>query len=132
MRNNKPKDLQPEEWLKRAGEDQDAAAALLESGKVSGSMIAFHLQQAAEKQLKAFLVAKTGEYPKIHLLDALWEKCYSLDSSFDTIKFDVIELEPFYIPGRYPGDYPEIDLDEAKRLTDIALKIWNFIRDKLR
>ncbi len=50
-----PKIDEVQSWLKKARQDLDAAAWLLDSPSALYSMVGFHSQQAAEKTLKAYL-----------------------------------------------------------------------------
>jgi HEPN domain-containing protein len=45
-------------------------------------LLCFHAQQAAEKALKAFLIAKSEEPPRTHSIEVLLERCRLSDSSF--------------------------------------------------
>jgi len=54
-----------DEWLKKAEEDYQFAASVLE-GSTFYAQICFHFHQAAEKYLKAFIVARDLDFQKIH------------------------------------------------------------------
>src|SRR3989338_1950708 len=56
-------------WLERAAEDIGVSRALIQKGFISHS--AFHIQQAAEKILKALLVAARQDIRKTHDLATL-------------------------------------------------------------
>lgn len=53
--------------------DHDIQAVELLMGEGATDVICFHLQQAAEKILKAYLQANSIEFPRTHDLDALLE-----------------------------------------------------------
>jgi HEPN domain-containing protein len=53
------------EWLGKADVDLSAASVLLSVGELY-EVVAFHAQQAAEKALKALLVARQVEFTKTH------------------------------------------------------------------
>ncbi len=55
------------EWLTKADEDFDFARVNLEERKNFFAQICFHFQQAAEKYLKAFIVAKELELVPVGL-----------------------------------------------------------------
>ncbi len=59
------------EWLKKADEDFDFALVNLQEGKNFYSQICYHFHQAAEKYLKAYIVAQELEFRKIHDLPVL-------------------------------------------------------------
>ena len=58
--------------LEKAGNDLRLAEIGLDHGAPTDT-IAFHLQQAAEKTLKALLASRSIVYPKTHDLDALFD-----------------------------------------------------------
>ncbi len=55
-----------QEWLAKADEDFEFAKVNLMEGKPFYSQICFHFQQAAEKYLKAYIIAHELEFRKIH------------------------------------------------------------------
>jgi HEPN domain-containing protein len=54
-----------DEWLKKAEEDYQFAASVREDSTFY-AQICFHFHQAAEKYLKAFIVARDLDFQKIH------------------------------------------------------------------
>src|SRR5213593_2576251 len=58
--------------LEKAGNDLKLAEIGLDHGAPTDT-IAFHLQQAAEKTLKALLASRSIVYPKTHDLDELFD-----------------------------------------------------------
>lgn len=58
------------EWLKKADEDFDFAVSVLEDSTFY-AQICFHFHQAAEKYLKAFVIAADLEFKKIHDLPVI-------------------------------------------------------------
>ena len=85
----------------------------------------------AEKILKGYLVFKGKKFPKIHDLDRLVKLCQEFDKSFKRIKPQARYLSNFYITTRYPGDYPEFNWKEAEKAFRSAIKIKNFVLEKL-
>ena len=51
-------------WLDKAKEDLEKAEVLLKSEHYDGA--AFFSQQSAEKALKAIIIKRTNNFPKIH------------------------------------------------------------------
>lgn len=121
----------PEEWIKKAHDDELFGASLLKHRDAPPSGVAFHAQQMAEKLLKAFLVDRTRNYPKIHPLDALWELCFDKSSDFENIKMDCVLLTSLYGPTRYPSDAQEITWTDAEQALAAALRIKEFVFSKV-
>jgi len=127
---NTQKDLQTEEWVKRANDDELSLEAILKE-RGAPNTACFLSQQMGEKYLKAFLVHKKKWYPKVHALDALWELCNKIDSSFEELKNDAVFLNDFYVTTRYPGDYPSFSMKDAREAYQAALRVKNFVLGKI-
>ncbi|PKL46484.1 MAG: hypothetical protein CVV39_07145 [Planctomycetes bacterium HGW-Planctomycetes-1] len=69
----KPSEI-AKEWLQKAQEDYGFASASLEDTEYF-AQICFHFQQAAEKYLKAFIVANKLEFRAVHNLLELLDIC---------------------------------------------------------
>lgn len=121
-------------WLESSKDDWRAFETLKESGNYSVAV--FHLQQAAEKALKA-LCLKHGRPGYTHSCVGLFKK---LEESGVIAGDDVLSaarrLDPHYILSRYPNgvggiprDYYDIRLLEE--LTQCAKMITNFVDLKL-
>ena len=87
-------------------------------------MVCFHAEQGAEKCLKAFLRARTGDVPRVHSLAKLIELCSKHDHSFLRLKNRALSLDRYYIPTRYPeaspGALPEGLLDHLDAQSALA------------
>ena len=119
------------EWLFKAQEDELSARDILEDKQGAPSTVCFLSQQMAEKILKGYLVFKGKKFPKIHDLDRLVKLCQEFDKSFKRIKSQARYLSNFYITTRYPGDYPEFNWREAEEAFRSAIKIKNFVLERL-
>ena len=89
----------------------------------------FH--QAAEKYLKAALLEENTEPPRTHdllLLLSLLEPGLHVDSKLVTA---ASELALFGVARRYPGDLPEVSVQDAKRAQAAATELRLFARKKL-
>ena len=92
----------------------------------------FHFQQAAEKYLKAFIVAKGLEFKKIHDLGLLLKMAAKADASVEELKDDCEYLAAFYIEARYPVHWPtNFTHDEAGKACSAALRIQKAIKERL-
>lgn len=127
-----PQETQVEEWIKRATDDELNAHSILTHRDGTPNGVCFLSHQMAEKYLKSFLVFQKKWFPKIHPLDKLVELCKNIDNSFVNLKEDAIFLNAFYIPTRYPGDYPEFSWQEAEQAFEAALRIKNFVLGKVK
>ena len=93
-----------ENWLAKAEDDQDFAALGLEHEYFS--QVCFLSQQAVEKALKAILIAKAGQYPRLHNLVELLNRCAANVPEISRFEEGVRILDQYYIPSRYPDGVP--------------------------
>ena len=120
------------EWLSKAKEDFDFAVMNLEEGKNFFPQICFHFQQAAEKYLKAFIIAQDLEFRKIHDLPMLLNICGAKDPSLLELEADCQFLNAFYVDTRYPVHWPtNFSQEESQKAFESAKRIGAFIKQKL-
>jgi len=93
-----------ENWVKFAEEDLKMAELALKEKMYNPSC--FHSQQCVEKVLKGFIEYKGKIHPHTHkLADVL--SSLSTDI-FEDSKDDIILLDRFYVPTRYPDALPGV------------------------
>ena len=134
IQNNKDKSyaLQRfDKWAIRFKDDFRAMEIILkEDGPVN--TICFLAQQAAEKLFKGFLSYHKTHIGKTHKLEILLDACVLIDKEFSELNDAAVFLDNFYIETRYPGDYPEFSLKDAKQAYQHALNIQKFILKKIK
>lgn len=120
-----------QKWFKKAEEDEFAGRVILES-KQFPAPACFHFQQMAEKYLKGLLIFHNKPFPKTHDLLELETLLLEVESEINKIHGELEFLNPYAIETRYPGNYPEVTLDEAQKAYDSALRVKAFILDKIK
>lgn len=120
-------------WLKFAKDDFEVAQATLTSFKDRyAGIVAYHLQQAAEKSFKAFLVFNGQLVPKSHNLNVLVEQCEMLDSDFKNMRSQADRLNPFSVQTRYPDDLcADLIFQEVEDLLHDSQQIIEFVAYKI-
>lgn len=108
------------QWLKKAGQDLQAAASLLACEPPLPFPSCFHSQQAAEKYLKALLTARQVEFPKTHSIRELLNLVRTFAPSLADELGDSAALTVYGVEARYPGDMPEPDCQEATAAYESA------------
>jgi HEPN domain-containing protein len=97
------------EWISKGEEDYNFARANLEEGKNFFAQICFHFQQAAEKYLKAFIIASDLEFRRIHDLGLLLKVCSAKDTSFEDLRETcdppISPDKKLKKPSRLPSEY---------------------------
>ncbi len=115
------------EWLGKARNDLRAAKILLEEGLFDES--AFHAQQAAEKALKALLVAHRVEPPRTHniarllsLLEPKVDVSWAYEEDLPALTYYAVEI-------RYPA--PPIMREEALEALETARRAVEWAENQL-
>ena len=120
-----------QDWLAFAEDDLKNANILKDQKSTSGAC--FHAQQAAEKSLKALILSKGEEVPRVHNLGFLLEKLY-----LPELKSAGEFLETFYIEARYPDATPGTfaeklpSEEEAEKAVECATKIINLVKSRIK
>jgi len=117
-------------WLNYAKEDLQAALILIENENTSCRNAAYLLQQAAEKAIKACYIFENKRFEKTHNLDALRNNL-SGNWEWKSLFRDLSALTALNIESRYPGDWDEISMNEAKDLYKISFEIVQKINDEI-
>ena len=118
-----------EHWLLIAKEDLDSAKHL---ATVPFSTALFHIQQCAEKALKAFLAFQKGLIIKTHDLVRLVDSCMTFDKSFETLRLLAAVLTPYETAGRYPDTFfAAPSREEIMQLAQQAEFILGFVEHKV-
>jgi HEPN domain-containing protein len=90
------------EWLRYADEDLASCVVLLHSPRALLGTASYHAQQAAEKALKAFLVAREQPLIRTHDVGVLVARCENIDDSFAPFTAAAARLTPYAVMHRYP------------------------------
>ena len=120
------------EWIRFADMDVLSANHLNEIQYPKPlEIICYHCQQAAEKMLKALIIANDGELQKTHDLGLLTD----ILSEFVTFPENVLnsadELTPYGVKIRYPQ---ELNIEEShvtKALSNMKA-VYDFVAEKIK
>lgn len=119
------------QWITKARNDLVSAKELMFGANQVLDTAVYHLQQAAEKILKAYLTWKDSPFRKVHDLGSLTDQCIECDGSFIQLRGMADALTPFGIEFRYPGEEMEPTLDRANEALTMAQTIVDFVLAKL-
>lgn len=118
------------EWIAKAEGDFATAQRELRARRAPNYDAAcFHAQQCAEKYLKAFLVARKIEPPRIHHLIELLKLCLQRDGTFELIRPDLELLNVYAVVARYPRAFA--NKDEARDAVKAMKRVREFVQRKL-
>ncbi len=118
-------------WIDKAGKDLLSAEHELSFPDAVTETVCFHCQQAAEKYLKAYLVFLGVSFTKTHEIGELITKCESRDKEISLLKEEADKLTDYAVEVRYPDDWFEPDLIEAKKAFKIAKKIKEVVLTRI-
>lgn len=119
------------QWIIKAESDITIAGKDLKTDNPVTDAICFHAQQAAEKYLKAYLVFKNLDPEKTHKIEKLVLTCMTLDATFLALKNTEI-LTEYAVEFRYPDDFYIPDIEEAKVAYNLALKVKDFVLERIK
>jgi HEPN domain-containing protein len=128
---DEPKFDEIHSWLVKARQDLDSAVWLMGSPTSLFGAVGFHCQQTVEKALKAYLTWLDLPFEKTHSLIVLVGMCLKTDPKFEDLREPAVTLTPYAVLTRYPGDLPDISLQEAKTAIELARRAFEFILAKL-
>jgi len=114
-------------WLTYAREDLLAAETLLAQPAIAPRHVCWLAQQAAEKALKAVLVLLDIDFPKRHDLDAL-RNLVPAGWNLKAAVPDLAELTEWAVEARYPGDWGEATIADARVAVREARRVWDALR----
>ena len=118
-------------WINIADRDLLAAEQGLKVYPVLAEIVCFHCQQAAEKYLKAYLVKHQVEFQKTHNIMSLINKCSTVDSVFKEKLLYANLLTDYAVEIRYPDEWYEPTIEEAKDAHQIACEVKQFVLEMI-
>ena len=119
-------------WILKADNDLKAGSDELATLNPATDTVCFHMQQCAEKLLKAYLICRDVEIRRTHDIAELVEKCISVDSEFARLlEAGVDELTKYAVEIRYPDDFYFPPVEEAEEAVRLARTVRDFVLRKL-
>jgi len=117
------------EWLKASSYDLLTVEKIADTDYLT-HIVAFHSEQSIEKSLKALMVSKNSDIPKINSLNRLFKLTEDMIKNSNTQI--VNKLDKLYIDSRYPSEfgllpYGKPTLEDAKEFYGFALDIFDTV-----
>ncbi|MBI3583718.1 MAG: HEPN domain-containing protein [Nitrospinae bacterium] len=120
------------EWLRKAEHDLGMAELAIKNKPEYTDSICFHCQQASEKYLKAYLVFLNIRFEKKHNLDYLLDLISEKEKVSEEFYEMLEKLEDYAVEIRYPDDWFEPELADAKESYEIARRVKEFVLDRIK
>lgn len=126
----KPADSIP--WMAYADNDLRAAQVLIEVKEPLIGVSLYHIEQAFEKALKAYLIAHDVSFALTHDLKPLLKSCSTMDTQFDQFALDAKEISPYATKSRYPNkSYTPPTKNEVEQLIKRAQLLVTFVNKRI-
>ncbi len=119
------------QWVAKAKNDLLNADNNLKAEEIPFDTVCFHCQQAAEKFLKAYLVANDNSYPISHDLILLLEKILPLNASAEVLRDDLALLMPYAVEIRYPDDWFMPTEEDAKEAREAVSHVTSWLQNTM-
>ena len=116
------------QWLAKAQNDLLNADNNLKSEVVPYDTVCFHCQQAAEKLLRAYLVARGIQPPFTHDLLLLLEEVLPYWAAVETLRDDLALLMPYAVGVRYPDELFMPTREDAYEARQAAQDVLEWLR----
>ena len=116
-----------EKWFKKAESDLLTITNNLSAQNIPADSCCFHAQQAAEKYLKAYLTSHKISFPKTHQLELLVKKSCERNEMFSQLFIYTRKLEVFGVSPRYPDEFDDLTVEDAKQAYQNAIAIKDFV-----
>lgn len=124
----KPSDSK--DWFAYAENDLQAASLLTDAHIIGCAL--YHIEQAAEKALKAYLIATNTDFALTHDLVPLLSSCSKTEPDFNEFTSDIREINPYSTKSRYPNkSYIEPAISSVKSLILRTTALLYFVRSKI-
>jgi HEPN domain-containing protein len=104
-------------------------ALAIDDSEIDVEIIFFHLQQAAEKYLKALLSFHDVHYDKIHDIRCLIKLCQTNSIELPNQVEELVNLNPFAVEERY-GVIAD-DMYDAQTFIDLLQKVKSHVANKI-
>jgi len=118
----------PRDLLMLAERDYQAALILAHADEPQPDAAGFHLQQAVEKSLKAWLALKGIDYPRTHDLNPLLGLLEDQDENIGPF-WTLLELNPFAVQFRY--ELPGEDFSNFEQLAQLTKQLLAHVQSLL-
>jgi len=120
------------QWFRKAESDLQNIRNNLAAEVVPTDTVCFHAQQAIEKLLKGLMVACGKNVGKTHDLVKLLGDVAELIPELMPFEEQFEELSEYGVAVRYPDDFYEPTLDEARQAFAVAKNVEEIVLNKIK
>ncbi len=127
----RPDSTDPQAWLARAKSNLALAAAGPIAPEVYLEDLCFEAQQAAEKALKALLIAHNVPFPRTHAIELLLSLVQTHVLEPPPGVLEATRLTPYGTLGRYPGEDDPVTEDEYQEALELARRVVAWVEAQM-
>ena len=121
--------------LRMAHKDFNALTGMLDNAVFADEIFGFHVQQAVEKALKAWLCIKNTAYPATHdlarLLTLLESTGTNVEAFWPLVQFTIFAVQARYEEGITDLDEPLIRATEIENVRALLATVENAIAENI-
>jgi HEPN domain-containing protein len=121
-----------QQWLRKAGHDLQNIRNNLAADEVPTDTVCFHAQQAIEKLLTGLLVANGRNISKTHDLVKLLNDLADIAPELLPYEERLEDISEYGVSVRYPDDFYEPSMAEARHAYEVAREIETLIMNKIQ
>ncbi len=114
-------------WLMKSRRDLLSAKRLARGAEPYLDTAIYHCQQSVEKAVKGWLVYHDQSFEKTHDLRLLVTQASEVDAKFTDWIDIAVQVSPYAIAYRYPGEVLEPTEDEYKQAFQATSGFYDFI-----
>ncbi len=119
-------------WITKAENDLKIGTDEMRTDRPVTDMVCYHMQQCAEKYLKAFLVFHNRPFRWTHDIAELIEQCNEIDQEFEVLYQQRADsLTAYGTEIRYPDEFYTPTMEETEEAVEVAIRVREFVREKL-
>lgn len=118
-------------WIDKADGDLKVASREITAPDPVLEAVCFHLQQAVEKYIKAFLSIHLKDIRKTHNIFFLMEQCIKLDKDFKKFEKQFDLISECGVEIRYPDSFLNLEKQELLDIIPKVKEFRNFISEKI-
>ncbi|MDD2735302.1 MAG: HEPN domain-containing protein [Desulfuromonadaceae bacterium] len=120
------------QWFRKTEHDLQNIRNNLTAENIPTDTVCFHAQQAIEKLFKGALVANARNISKTHDLVKLLTDVADILPELLPYEEQLEDISEYGVGVRYPDDFFEPTLAEARHAYEVALEIESIVLNRIR
>ncbi|MBI4334179.1 MAG: HEPN domain-containing protein [Chloroflexi bacterium] len=120
-------------WVQKAESDLKTGKDEMATADPATDTVCFHMQQCAEKYLKAFLIYHGHEITRTHNIASLIDTCSEIEAQFSgLLELGAHKLTRYAVAVRCPDEVLFPSMEHAREAVALAEKVKEVVLAKLK